>query len=284
MITIYALRDPRTMVPRYVGITTITARRRLIQHACDARTQERPKYPVHRWLRKLFSAGLEPLLDVLELTEDRDREIWWIAKYRAEHPGALLNIMAGGSAPPSTDPAVRERMRGPKSAAHCAAISRTKRARFAAGLTKGLSGDDNPMRKHPEKVLRGSKNGSAKLTEIDVILMRAEYADGATTTALASKFSVTQGCAWRIVNGLSWRHAGGFVPAPRGRGKRPATSTRRGADSPQAKLTPEAVLQIRRLHADGGGCAELSRQFGVSDTNILRIVRGQAWKHLPLAA
>jgi Mor family transcriptional regulator len=255
----------------------------LVQHLCDARSNK-SNLPVHRWLRKLLALSLMPILEVLEHTPDRNREAWWIAKYREEYPGAILNILDGGSAPPSTDPAVRAKLRGPKSLAHRQALSKTRRERIAAGLIKGLVGDQNPMRLHPESVLRGSRSALAKVTEEDVRGLRAEYADGATTVDLAPKYGLTQASVWRIVNGLSWQHVGGSTERPRGQGKRPASRTARGEDSVRAKLTAPSVCEIRTRHAAGERVVDLSREYRISDAQVLRIVRGLSWRHLLAAA
>lgn len=52
-------------------------------------------------------------------------------------------------------------------------------------------------------------------------------------------------------------------------------------DSPVAKLTDDAVLEIRRLYAAGKASQQhLARHFGVSQTTISKIVRRAAWRRL----
>jgi hypothetical protein len=47
------------------------------------------------------------------------------------------------------------------------------------------------------------------------------------------------------------------------------------------RLTEEDVREIRALFAAGnGGPAVLGKRFGVSDTMIINILRGKAWKHV----
>ena len=56
----------------------------------------------------------------------------------------------------------------------------------------------------------------------------------------------------------------------------------RGVEVGNAKLTREDVLEIRRLYATGNYYyRELAETFGVSQSQIGRIVRFQRWKHLP---
>lgn len=49
---------------------------------------------------------------------------------------------------------------------------------------------------------------------------------------------------------------------------------------PRAKLTPEAVREIRDLHASGESLAALGRKFGVRDTAVSKIVKRQTWAHI----
>lgn len=46
------------------------------------------------------------------------------------------------------------------------------------------------------------------------------------------------------------------------------------------KLTPEQVLEIRRLHALGHSARSLGRQFSVHAATVSCIVRCQTWKHI----
>jgi hypothetical protein len=49
-----------------------------------------------------------------------------------------------------------------------------------------------------------------------------------------------------------------------------------------AKLTAEAVIEIRHLYAQHAmGARALSKRFGVCETNIWCIVKRETWKHLP---
>jgi hypothetical protein len=52
----------------------------------------------------------------------------------------------------------------------------------------------------------GVKNCNAKMTPERVRAMRAEYAAGATQTALAEQYGLRQATVWAIVNQKTWRH------------------------------------------------------------------------------
>lgn len=54
----------------------------------------------------------------------------------------------------------------------------------------------------------------------------------------------------------------------------------RGENHPQAILTPETVLEIRRLHAEGHGQTKLARMVGVKPATIYCIISGKTWRHL----
>lgn len=57
--------------------------------------------------------------------------------------------------------------------------------------------------------------------------------------------------------------------------------TRYGEMHPAAKLTNSQVLTIRSLWKQGfRNLSVTARHYGVSPTNIIKIVRGHSWKHL----
>jgi len=63
---IYALVDPRTKKPRYVGCTRCGLTR-LSQHTVEARSRAHGNERVGRWLRRLDKLGLCPEFRVLEI-------------------------------------------------------------------------------------------------------------------------------------------------------------------------------------------------------------------------
>lgn len=68
-------------------------------------------------------------------------------------------------------------------------------------------GDRSGARTHPETRPRGIKNHKAKLTESNVIEIRAIYdAKKATITELGAKYGVSSSAIWFIVTRKSWAH------------------------------------------------------------------------------
>jgi hypothetical protein len=54
-----------------------------------------------------------------------------------------------------------------------------------------------------------------------------------------------------------------------------------GAKHPSAKLTPEQVIEIRELYAQGGHTTRsLGQKYGVNGKHIHNIVTGKKWKNL----
>lgn len=92
---------------------------------------------------------------------------------------------------------------------------RVERNRSARGSANGSHtrpesrprGDRNGSRMHPEK-FRGSRNGFARLTEEQVVAIRARHSAGETQTALAREFGVAQTTVSAAVRGVKWRHVG----------------------------------------------------------------------------
>lgn len=52
----------------------------------------------------------------------------------------------------------------------------------------------------------GERNGFAKLTESDILLIRSLYSKGKTRKHLAHKFRVSSGNIWLIVTNKTWTH------------------------------------------------------------------------------
>jgi hypothetical protein len=90
---IYTLIDPRTDEIRYVGKTTRTLGQRLKAHLYQKSTG----YKCH-WVQQLLDLGLKPICNLLEITDEshwQEREIYWIARLRAEGC-ELTNMTPGG--------------------------------------------------------------------------------------------------------------------------------------------------------------------------------------------
>lgn len=80
MIFIYALRDPRDNVVRYVG-STANPRRRLNGHCCIGSAGSKAK---RAWVAELAATGLRPSMEILEATTGTgysEAESAWIACY-----------------------------------------------------------------------------------------------------------------------------------------------------------------------------------------------------------
>src|SRR3972149_5611934 len=96
-VTIYALVDPRSDVVRYVG-ASVRPRARYSEHIRTA-VQTSNRRHVYCWIRSLISINLKPALFVLEVCRERDwqaREVFWIAKHRADLFSKLTNLTGGG--------------------------------------------------------------------------------------------------------------------------------------------------------------------------------------------
>ncbi|MFB7114086.1 HNH endonuclease [Streptomyces sp. NPDC056291] len=55
---------------------------------------------------------------------------------------------------------------------------------------------------------------------------------------------------------------------------------RRGEQAPGAKLTADAVREIRRQAADGAAHADIAARFDVTESNVSHIVRRKSWRHV----
>lgn len=53
-----------------------------------------------------------------------------------------------------------------------------------------------------------------------------------------------------------------------------------GSSHPNAKLKTKDVLRMRKLSSEGWTCRELEREFGMSDSQVSKIVNRLAWTHI----
>lgn len=67
-------------------------------------------------------------------------------------------------------------------------------------------GTNHYAKLQPEKVARGTKQGSAKLNEDAIIAIRKLNADGLTRAAIARLFAVSWATIDNVLNGKIWRH------------------------------------------------------------------------------
>lgn len=77
---------------------------------------------------------------------------------------------------------------------------------FKVLKNKCASGDAHYARRKPEWVLRGSANGSAKLTEEAVIYILHASKQNVSRTSLARKFNISISMISEIVRGKAWKH------------------------------------------------------------------------------
>ena len=68
-----------------------------------------------------------------------------------------------------------------------------------------VSGNQHPARLHPERMARGERQGSAKLTEASVGEIR-QGAERESQSALARAFGVSKGTIRKVVLRITWAH------------------------------------------------------------------------------
>jgi hypothetical protein len=71
---------------------------------------------------------------------------------------------------------------------------------------RSTTGDRNASRRYPERQVRGSRQGSAKLTEAQVIAIREANRQGDSRRSLAQKYGVAIPTIDSIVTRRAWRH------------------------------------------------------------------------------
>lgn len=96
MKTIYALIDPKSGKPQYIGCTANSLEKRLKEHL---KSSKKPKFPVHKWIKQLRKDNLIKDLKIISIEKVSEkswesRESFWINKMRKKF--GLFNITFGG--------------------------------------------------------------------------------------------------------------------------------------------------------------------------------------------
>lgn len=66
-------------------------------------------------------------------------------------------------------------------------------------------GDDNPSRRHPERLARGERHGKSKLTQSKVVQIRSLHKQGVYLRIIGKLFGISAGHVGHIVRGDVWR-------------------------------------------------------------------------------
>lgn len=200
--------------------------------------------------------------------------------------------LAHGTPPPERDEAGRKLvLRHTCDIRHCLAphhlLPGTHAENSADMVARGRvsQGNYHWTRTDPEHLARGEHVGTAKLTEVQVAQIKAEY-DLAPQSArtgkpirgarLAERFSVTRELIWLIVNGKAWVHVD---PAQIGTSSLPEQiSAFSGEANPNAALTEETAEAIRVEYATGKvQQGELAAKYSVSLSTISALLSGKTW-------
>lgn len=80
------------------------------------------------------------------------------------------------------------------------------RHRTATHFENLRRGDNHPSRQHPEYLPRGEEHHKAKLTERDVLEIRACHQNGTDCQALSLRYNVHLSSIYYIINRKIWKH------------------------------------------------------------------------------
>lgn len=170
------------------------------------------KYGVSSFEREIIE-----YCDTKELLSEREK--YWISYYDSKNKKIGYNITDGGDGGSTNSYFLGKKL----SDEHRLNISKNHH---------NVSGENNPMFgkthsdvskekislkrkgiKHSEETIKlfkitrlGGNNNNSKLTESDVIQIRAESISGTPHNDLAKKFNVKKACIWKIVNRITWKH------------------------------------------------------------------------------
>lgn len=137
----------------------------------------------------------------------------------------------------------------------------------------GTSADNTNDAKCKGRLAKGSKSGTAKLTENDVAQIRRLLLESKLTQSeIGEMYNVCPSTISAILH-VGWQH----VPKP-DIARKPLN---KGEQHHLAKLTEADVRQIRQELAESQlTMTEIGIKYGVSQTKISHIARGIAWKQV----
>lgn len=104
---------------------------------------------------------------------------------------------------------------------------------------------------------QGKDHGCAKLTDAQVLEMRAKKAQGATVAALGAEYNLTPSQAARVCNGEAWGHLPGAVTSKPG----------------NTRFTDEQREEIIRLFRSGVPGPEVARRFGCTRSYVTKLAK-----------
>jgi len=117
----------------------------------------------------------------------------------------------------------------------------------------------------------GDKNPVVKMTTEKVVKLLLYLKNGGTVRGAARKFDVGRTTIKHILEGHSWKQVTDIEGIPI-LPKPPGGLT--------AKLTPDNVIEIRRLVGLGSSVPDVARQFGMCKSSVYQIISGRTWRNV----
>lgn len=124
-----------------------------------------------------------------------------------------------------------------------------------------------PIQKISNK--KGESLYNTKLSDKQAKDIREEAERGATTENLVDKYKVSRDTIRNIITGISYKHVSGPISKK---------LSGKGEEHPCSKITEKEVIDIRVRVNKGEPRIEIAKEFGISYSNVLSIVKGETWK------
>lgn len=258
---IYALIDPVSKQPKYVGKTEGRLYRRLANHIYRAKSG-RSNSPASDWIRSLIKAGMFPTINVLEKAK-MDKVNWkqceskWIRKLK-KGGHILLNVTCGGNGSSS------RHILSSDTLSLLGKISDTKLAEREGVSRKCIAYHRNKMgiKAIPRKKYKFSSHNKNKAAynrhkfSKKVLDLIGTMPD--TKVAKIAGVHVKTILRFRKRNGIQK-----YILF--------------GEQHPAAKLNKNQVIEIRSLYKSGSSIKNLANIFGVKYSTIYDIIKLRSW-------
>ncbi len=118
--------------------------------------------------------------------------------------------------------------------------------------------------KNKMSAARGGKGNTLKLTEVEVLAIRADTLS--SIKELSLKYGVSRGAISKILRGVNWKHLlpDNFTPISK--------------KATRVTLDYEKALAIRELVGRGNKGSTVAKIFGITKSTVSKIILNQIWK------
>lgn len=266
MYCVYKATFPNGKV--YIGLTE-NFDIRLKEHKRGSRRKAVKDYPLYIAIEKYRWENITwEIIELnLSLEEAKEKEIFYINKYNSYKKGGY-NMTKGGDHS-SNYKLTKEQIDQIKELLIENKISMIEIANIykisvslVSQICSGKKRNNNKI-KRKKLTMKGSSNGSSKLTEEQVSKIKKDLIEGVSRNELKDKYNVSKSLIQSIATGGSWVHVEPKIPMKKKRNT----------------VTKDLILNVKKFLNKGKSSSYIQYNLKVSPNTIVKIKKG-SYDHL----